>query len=207
MASFTRVCQPRPDAFSSARTSASKRMVVGTLVGAFCIPRRRAARFSRNSGKEWLTTAFFRRASSSGVGGRSSPGASAISFSHASWLFGKFLGKVADFMFFSLTQANDVQIIAALRVSQMHNDTIEKAKQINAQFAIGIPVIVPHDYWAIKNRIAPHKIQAVFADVALPFVFVPSNHRQNALTAAQYVKQIVGRSRYRGEIFPTNLIY
>jgi len=110
-------------------------------------------------------------------------------------------------MFFSLTQANDVQIIAALRVSQMHNDTIEKAKQINAQFAIGIPVIVPHDYWAIKNRIAPHKIQAVFADVALPFVFVPSNHRQNALTAAQYVKQIVGRSRYRGEIFPTNLIY
>ena len=79
-------------------------------------------------------------------------------------------------MFFSLTQANDVQIIAAFRVSQMHNDTIEEAKQIDAQFAVGFPIIVPRDYWAIKNRIAPYKIQTVFADVALPFVFMPSNH-------------------------------
>ncbi|OGT13224.1 MAG: hypothetical protein A3F73_07730 [Gallionellales bacterium RIFCSPLOWO2_12_FULL_59_22] len=79
-------------------------------------------------------------------------------------------------MFFSLAQANDVQIIAALRVSQMHNDTIEKTEQIDAQFAVGFPVIVPRDYRAIKNRIAPHKIQTVLADVALPFVFIPSNH-------------------------------
>lgn len=33
MASFTRVCQPLPDPLSAARTSASKRMVVGTLSG------------------------------------------------------------------------------------------------------------------------------------------------------------------------------
>jgi len=79
-------------------------------------------------------------------------------------------------MFFSLAQANDVQIIAAFRVCQMHNDTIEKTKQIYAQLTIGFSIIVPRDYRAIKNRIAPHKIQTMFADVALPFAFIPSNH-------------------------------
>ncbi len=49
--SLTRVCQPLPVAFRAASTSASNRMVVGTLSGAFCGPRgrRRSASFSRSS--------------------------------------------------------------------------------------------------------------------------------------------------------------
>ena len=84
-----------------------------------------------------------------------------------------------------------MKVVAAFRIGQMHNDTAEEAQQINPLFAIVQAGILLRGYRVIKNRIASCKIQTVFADVALPFIFIPSNHEQIVLTDAQHVKQIV----------------
>jgi hypothetical protein len=90
-----------------------------------------------------------------------------------------------------LSQADDMKIVAWLCIGQMHNDSVEESQQINPLFAIVQTGIFLSGDRTIKNCFAPNKIQTMFAEVALPFVFFPSNHWRIVLTVTQQVNQNV----------------
>ena len=76
-------------------------------------------------------------------------------------------------MLLCLAKANDVRLIASLRVGHVHDDAIEPAEQIGPLFAIRYAGIFPGDDRPIEDRFAAHKIELVVSDVANSLRFIP----------------------------------
>jgi hypothetical protein len=82
-------------------------------------------------------------------------------------------------MFFRLSQADEAQVIPTLRVSQMHDNAVEKPQRIDALFVVTCSIIFPTDHRAGKDRLAADKIKAMLFEIELPLGFVVSHHEPN----------------------------
>jgi hypothetical protein len=94
-----------------------------------------------------------------------------------------------------------MKIFTALCVGHEHHLSAQKTDHIDAQLTVSQPRILFGNHWAVKNGFASNEIQSVFANVTLPFTFVPGNHNQIALTNTVQGKQIVNTvSEFKSEV-------
>jgi len=79
-------------------------------------------------------------------------------------------------MFGRLSERNDVDVFASLRVSHVHDSAIEKAKQVDALFAVGMADVLRRNHQVIEHCFATREIQPMVSQIRLALVIVPSRH-------------------------------
>jgi hypothetical protein len=76
-------------------------------------------------------------------------------------------------MFLCFAWTDDVRLIASLRVSSVHDDTVKPTEQIDPLLPIGLPGIFPGDNRSVESRFASQEIKSMFPDVVVSLRVVP----------------------------------
>jgi phage anti-repressor protein len=151
-ASFMRVCQPLPVALKASSTSASKRTVVETLVGDFCLPRPDNLIFSDSGNSE-------NGLNNAGSTFDKSPTSPSLSISGNRETMG------SSFSFVSFAKTDDTNAALSLAERQHMQPTIQVADGDKARFRVFNARVLP-DFRGLKIKIdRAFKAQAAFSDV------------------------------------------
>ena len=151
-ASFMRVCQPLPVALKASSTSASKRTVVETLVGDFCLPRPDNLIFSDSGNSE-------NGLNNAGSTFDKSPTSPSLSISGNRETMG------SSFSFVSFAKTDDTNAALSLAERQHMQPAIQVADGDKARFRVFNARVLP-DFRGLKIKIdRAFKAQAAFSDV------------------------------------------
>src|SRR5574337_383752 len=189
IASFTRVCQPGPVAFSAASTSASKRIVVGTFSGARPGPRLRVIRAC--AAKASTAASLFGSYGSTSASNGTGASASASRFTRGqSVLLCGFIHP--PFSFRGAAQRNGAHHVASRHVhqNQHHAHHLDHRDIRHA-----LLVVAQRSQRDFVRRVIDQRsvcqVKAVLGQVGLALGFVVSDLEQIVLTKDEPVKQFV----------------
>jgi hypothetical protein len=151
-ASFMRVCQPRPVALKASSTSASKRTVVKTLVGDFCLPRPDNLAFNDSGNSE-------NGLNNAGSTFDKSPTSPSVS------ILGNRETMGSSFSFVSFAKTDDTNAALSLTERQHMQPVVQVADGDKARFRVFNARVLP-DFSGFKIKIdRAFKAQAAFSDV------------------------------------------
>ena len=161
-AASMRVCQPAPVALKVSTTSGDSRMVVDTLVAAFCGPRELTPSVFCNSNGSTSVAGLNLRISAA-LSSRTSPSAS---ISGARGFIVSYLSGVG------LAKADDTNATSHGGKAQHMKPGIQKAQRHVAHFGVCLAGVLPDQRRTEIELCCPIKAQCAFTDVALVLCWV-----------------------------------
>lgn len=153
-ASFARVCHPRPVAFSFARTSASKRMVVDTLGVAFTLPTGRPRRTNLSPSYK-LASATHCAVTS---------GASSVSTQGRADFF--------NFAFIGFPHGNNTASRTARSPDQHYDSSVKPPRSLKARFGMVFPDVLARQVLIREHLTGTGEIKPAFSQGFIALVCV-----------------------------------
>ena len=169
-----RVCQPGPVAFQRSITTGSIRNDSKVLAGFLPRPRcpgERTVPLAQNASTDDRLLGLYGASDD-----RTRLGARAIAAFTAFALVGNEGEVVARFMSSGLSKGDNVDVVAALGVSHVHDATLEPAEQIDALLAVDVSIVFRRHHRMIENRLTVDEVELVFGDVLQSLGFVKRDH-------------------------------
>ena len=99
------------------------------------------------------------------------------------------------FMFQSLTNGNQSNLIVALGVHQRYDDALEKTKGNVSRLAIVFACVLHGNERPLKDWRGITKVDAMFGEIGLSFGFIPREHQFSVATLCRYVKTAAAAAR------------